>query len=127
MSSARMPEPTPVFNAELVKVVDGDTIDVVLDRWHGDQSKKRLRLLGVDCPEMRAPGGEEAKAFALGFLTRDVANPLTVQTAKQDRWGRTLAYVWRKRDGACLNTALRDAGHAHAVSVLAQMKEAGEA
>lgn len=119
-----MPTPAPVFDAELARVIDGDTVVVTLDRYFGDSSRKTLRLLGIDCPEMGTEAGAAARAFALDFLTRDVANPLTVQTAKPDKYGRTLAYVWRKRDGACLNTALREAGHAHAVSVLAQMKEA---
>ncbi len=120
MASRQMPEVQPTFNAELLRVVDADTISVRLDKHHGDQSTKTLRLLGIDAPELRAEAGKAARDFAVSFLV----GPLVVQTAKQDKYGRWLAYVWRKSDGAELGSALREAGHAHAVSVLAQMAEA---
>ncbi|MDP9479813.1 MAG: thermonuclease family protein [Actinomycetota bacterium] len=117
-----MPEVQQVFDAELVRVIDADTLVIQLDKFHGDQSTKTLRLLGVDAPELRTEGGKAARDFAASFL----AGPLVVQTAKFDSFGRVLAYVWRKSDGASLGDALREAGHARAVSELAQLKAARE-
>lgn len=124
-----MPTPAPVFDAELVRVVDGDTVSVRLDKFHGDQSTKTLRLLGLDTPEVygiEKEAGLAAKAFAEAFLRNAllVPYPLVVQTVKPDKYGRMLAYVWRKIDGAGLNDALIEAGHAEAVSVTAQLAEA---
>jgi endonuclease YncB( thermonuclease family) len=125
----QMPEATPVFNAEFVHLVDADTVDVSLDRWMGDRSVKRLRLLGVNCPETRGPereAGLAATEFAREWLVSafDVPYRLVVQTSRYDRWGRILGRVWRTCDGAELSQALIDAGHGEAVSALAQIAEA---
>lgn len=122
-----MPVPAPVFDAKVVQVVDGDTLKADLDRHMGDHSIKTLRLLGVDCPEIRGAEKERgmaAKLFVMDFLIPDEGEPLIVRTHGRDKYGRELAEVWRKRDGASLGDALREAGHAHAVSVLAQIPEA---
>ncbi len=125
-ASRQMPTVQQVFDAELARAVDADTLIVTLDKHHGDASTKRLRLLGVDAPEARTEAGRRAKAFAEAWLAEENAAsyPLTVQTVKADSFGRWLAYVWRKSDGACLSSALVEAGHARAVSELAQIKEA---
>lgn len=39
--------------ANFVRAIDGDTIEVVLDRGFHDHSFKRLRLAGIDTPELR--------------------------------------------------------------------------
>ena len=65
------------YRARLLRVVDGDTIDVELD--HGFErmrSTRRLRLLGVDTPERGQQGYHEATA-----LTFD---QLDLPDAKQD-------------------------------------------
>lgn len=80
--------------ARVVRVVDGDTI--VVDRGNGEE---RVRYIGVDTPETRAPGtpiewmGPEAteanRALVDGeqvILERDVS--------EVDRFGRLLRYVW---------------------------------
>ena len=47
------------FSGQVVGVLDGDTIDVLVDR-----SPVRVRLHGIDCPEKSAPFGNQAKKFA---------------------------------------------------------------
>jgi endonuclease YncB( thermonuclease family) len=49
-----MPIPTPVFHAQMLSCFDGDTCKVKLRRNFGDESQKTLRLLEVNCPEMKA-------------------------------------------------------------------------
>lgn len=124
-----MPTPQPVFDAEVLQIVDGDTIKVRLKRHLGDFSDRTLRLAGIDCPEIRGPEKERglaAKLFVMEFLIPEDAEPLVVEVVGTEKYGRLLSRVWRKRDGAELAVALREAGHAHAVSVLAQMKETRE-
>ncbi len=124
----QMPEVQQVFDAEVERIIDADTLVVLINKHHGDFSVKRLRLLGVDAPEMGSEGGRAAKAFAESFLKAGEAvyRGVVVQTVKPDSFGRWLGYVWRKDDGACLGDALREAGHARAVSELAQLKAARE-
>lgn len=104
------------FRARLVRIIDGDTIDVVLDQGLHNTRTERLRLLGVNCPEMR---GEERSAgiaahfWVTGFFLTDTESkwPLIIRTEKSDVFGRFLAHVWRMEDGVYLNSAIIEAGH----------------
>jgi micrococcal nuclease len=84
--------------AVVLKVVDGDTIDIRDDV----RGRLRVRLLGIDTPETKKPGytvgcwGPEATSFAvqtmLGERVAMVVDPTQDST---DRYGRTLAYLVR--------------------------------
>ena len=50
-------------SCELVRVIDGDTIDVQIKAW-----KERVRLLRINTPERGQPGFEESKRFLQDFL-----------------------------------------------------------
>jgi micrococcal nuclease len=80
----------------VLRVVDGDTIDVRDDT----RGRLRVRLLGIDTPEVHRPGwsvgcwGPEAERFAAETLTGQrisLTADLTQDT--HDRYGRTLAYI----------------------------------
>lgn len=91
------------------KVVDGDTVDLVLDVGFYLSAALRFRLLGVDTPERGQPGGAEATAFVQAWLAEQP--DLTAHTRKADSFGRWLVDVTRE-DGSSLSAALLDAGHA---------------
>ncbi|CAA0127300.1 Thermonuclease [Mycolicibacterium vanbaalenii] len=86
----------PAPTATVLRVIDGDTLDVRDD----DRGRLRVRVLGIDTPEVHRPGwtvgcwGPEAERFATETLTGQritlTADP--TQDAN-DRYGRTLAYV----------------------------------
>ena len=88
----------PSGTATVLKVVDGDTIDIRDDI----RGRLRVRLLGIDTPETKKPGytvgcwGPEATEFAkstmLGQRVALVTDPTQDRT---DRYGRTLAYLVR--------------------------------
>jgi len=108
----RAPDQSPVSGQPriVVRVVDGDTI--VLDR------DERVRLIGVDTPETVHPSrpveffGKEASSF-----TKKMANGKTVwleyDQTRQDRYGRTLAYV-HLANGVVLNEEIIRQGYGHA-------------
>ena len=50
-----------IYNIELLRVVDGDTIDAKIDLGFDVSIKKRVRFLGVDTPESRTRDLEEKK------------------------------------------------------------------
>ncbi len=52
------------FNAEVVNIVDGDTIDVI----DINSQKLRIRLLGIDTPEAKQRFGYESSAFLRKIL-----------------------------------------------------------
>ena len=53
-----------VFNAKLVRIVDGDTVEAMVDRGFSDQTKMMVRIYGADCPECR--GHERAAGEWVG-------------------------------------------------------------
>lgn len=93
--------------AKVVGHVDGDTIDVLLDK---DKSKQRIRMILINTPETKGeyekkpqPFGEEASEFTYEMLKSKTVW-LEYDVEKTDRYGRTLAYIWLKelnytRDG----------------------------
>ena len=46
---------------EVVKVVDGDTVDIILDLGFGLFKKERVRIAGIDTPEKRTR--DKTKSF----------------------------------------------------------------
>lgn len=116
-----MPEPMPVrlwvYRARVTAVIDGDTLEVFKDAGNDQYSAERLRLLGVDTPELRRPtrpAGLAAKAFVVSWLAEAGTGewPVRIETVKADSFGRYLCWLWRASDGRSLNEDLLAAGQA---------------
>lgn len=56
------------YKAKLVRVIDGDTIDALIDLGFDVWVKKRIRLYGIDAPESRTKNLEEK---ALGLKSKE--------------------------------------------------------
>lgn len=105
-----------IYNAEVKKVVDGDTFDIVIDLGFDTLKKGRVRLYGVNTPESRTRDLEEkklglaAKEFTDQWLTR-ANHRVKIETIldKNEKYGRVLARVWDE-GGNCLNTDIVTAG-----------------
>jgi micrococcal nuclease len=97
------------------KVVDGDTVDLTLDVGFCMFTIQRIRISGVDTPEMTAKDeverkmANEAKAFVENWLSSN--KNLTIKTTKDDKYGRMLGEI-RNDAGVCLNTLLVEKGYA---------------
>ena len=97
------------------RVVDGDTLLL--------QSGERVRLIGVDTPEIKHPKksveyfGKEASAFTrrmvAGKRVRLEFDQGNAVREHKDRYGRTLAYVFLE-DGTLLNAEIIKQGYGHA-------------
>lgn len=87
------------YHGQVVKVVDGDTFDMQIDLGMDVSILKRIRMAGINAPEMgEAPRGENAKQF----LNKMVGGKnVIIKTAADntDRYGRILATVFTV-DGA---------------------------
>jgi micrococcal nuclease len=90
-----------IYKAELIRVVDGDTVDLIIDLGFDTSRKERFRLYGVDAPEMNTPEGKEAKAWlweALQPLESIYVQTVQLETkAKRDKYGRFLAVLYREQ------------------------------
>ena len=89
---------TVTTTAEVLRVVDGDTIDIRDDV----RGRLRVRVLGIDTPETTKPGstvgcwGPEATEFAKSTMVGQRVALVTDPTQdRTDRYGRTLAYLVR--------------------------------
>lgn len=119
----------PDYPARIVRVIDGDTLDVdvtltasvkvdvgldtTLTATAAEDVSIRLRLNGLNAPEKNTPEGKAAIAFVNAWITQH-AGPYTLTTLPGDRrekYGRTLATV-TAADGAVLNQDLLASGHA---------------
>lgn len=103
------------YRGEILRVVDGDTLDVRIDCGFHISTTQRLRLLGVDTPERSDPGWAEATAFTAAYCP--VGRKVIIETEKSDSFGRYLAKVTPvdEQDGVAsgsVNDALLSSGHA---------------
>ena len=105
------------YSATLVKIVDGDTVDVLIDLGFDLSKKERVRLLGIDTPESATKDlaekklGIEAKEYITQWFTNNT--PFRLQTTKDDKYGRILG-VFTGLDGKTLNDILVQNGYAWA-------------
>ncbi len=100
------------YRAVVRRVVDGDTLRVSIALPHY-QMDERLRLRGLDCPELDTPEGKAAKRFTEAVLAG--ATEVVITTAKVDKYDRYLADVHARREDGSeihLNNALLREGHA---------------
>lgn len=83
---------------EVIKVVDGDTIDVIIDLGFDLTKKERIRLAGIDAPESRTrdPEEKELGLDAKEFLQRRMGDcsAIKVQTEKDGKYGRMLGWIF---------------------------------
>ena len=88
------------YRVNILRVVDGDTVDVDIDLGFGVwMHKERVRLYGIDTPESRTRDLEEKKygLAAKMFLTKWTnSGDLTLKTFKdgKGKFGRILGEIW---------------------------------
>lgn len=99
------------YKGKLMHVVDGDTVDILVDLGFNLLHKIRVRLDGVNTPESRTKDirekeeGLKAKEFTKNFLE---GNPISISTMKTGKYGRYLARL--KVNGVDLANSLIEAG-----------------
>lgn len=81
------------YNATVVKVIDGDTVDLSVDLGFHVSLTIRTRLIGIDAPEVSTPEGKIARDRLREALP--VSSAVAVHTAKSpgDKYGRWLAAI----------------------------------
>ena len=108
------------YKAQIVKVIDGDTVDVVVDVGFKMTTHQRVRLAKVDTPETfrrkktsdEYKAGMAAKNFVKDRLKAN-KNKVVIETEKDpDLYGRYLATIWLADKDISLNDELLETGHA---------------
>ncbi len=127
-SSATTSPPTPAASSplppgddtEVTRITDGDTLVVT--------GGTRIRLIGIDTPEAASRDCYSSEATD---RLRDLVGPgttvrLVYDVGRLDRFGRTLAYVYRVPDGLFVNLALARDGFAQQLTVPPNVRHAAD-
>jgi micrococcal nuclease len=103
----------------VTKIVDGDTIDVVIDLGFDISFSSRVRLAGIDTPESRT---KDLKEKALGLESKDYlkkrleqATNIIIRTEKvnsTEKYGRILAWLYLDGETKSVNHEMIEKGYA---------------
>lgn len=109
------------YQAKLIEVIDGDTIDVTVDLGFDMRRDIRLRLKGIDTAEIHGVDhdsseyerGIEQTEFVQAWFTQgqsmyDGEWPFIVETEKRGKFGRYLAVIERKDNKSVLQFAIKE-------------------
>ena len=101
------------YRATVIRVVDGDTVDLDIDLGFFMTTRQRIRLAHIDAPEKRGQC-KHAGIGAMRFLEKMLATekPLYVRTTKTGKFGRWLGELWIECDAVSVNQQMIDTGHA---------------
>ena len=110
--------PIPIWNyrCKVLRVIDGDTLDVEIDVGFQIRMTQRLRLLGINTPELKRPTMTEGQAAtdALKELLQvavDSQGWHYIHTEQDDAFGRYLATI-HISDTLTVNAEMIRTGHA---------------
>ena len=102
----------------ILKVVDGDTVDIDVDG-----RTERVRLIGVNTPETKHPTkpiecfGPEASAYLKQLLPRGTAVRIERDVEARDRYGRLLLYLYLGSNDLFINLDLVSRGYGTPMSI----------
>lgn len=97
------------YKAKVMRVIDGDTLEVALDLGFNISFTEKLRLFNINAPELKTEEGVKARDFLL-YLLGD--GNITVNTIKdrKGKYGRYLAILFK--DNVNINLEMVNEGHA---------------
>ena len=94
------------YRAYLDYVIDGDTVVFYVDLGFRTYSRQKLRLRGIDTPELPTPKGKKAKTFVEEILKKPKI--ITIKTYRKDKYDRYLADIFVGSKEIFLNQTLLD-------------------
>ncbi len=104
------------YNAKVIKIVDGDTVDALIDIGFSVWVQKRIRLYGINTPESRTRDLVEKKAGLaakeqLKSWIEENDNKIRIKSHGVGKYGRCLGEIYTEGDES-LNKQLVKLGHA---------------
>ena len=107
------------YSAKVLRVVDGDTADAMIDLGFDTWVKKRIRFYGVDTWESRTRNKEEkvkglaAKAYVKDLLENSDEGKFSIISYGTGKYGRVLGELFVKGYDQSVNELLKINGHAY--------------
>ena len=108
-----------IYSAKVVRVVDGDTADAMIDLGFDTWVKKRIRFYGVDTWESRTRNLEEkkkglaAKDYVKDLLENSDEGKFLLKSHGVGKYGRVLGELFVKGHESSVNELLKENGHAY--------------
>ena len=108
-----------IYSAKVVRVVDGDTADAMIDLGFDTWVKKRIRFYGVDTWESRTRNLEEkkkglaAKDYVKDLLENSDGGKFLLKSHGVGKYGRVLGELFVKGNEQSVNQLLIENGHAY--------------
>ena len=107
------------YSCKLLRVVDGDTADAMIDLGFNVWVKNRIRFMGVDAWESRTRNKEEkvkglaAKAYVKDLLENSDEGKFSIISHGTGKYGRVLGELFVKGHEQSVNDLLIENGHAY--------------
>lgn len=100
------------YPADVLAVVDGDTIDIIADKGTDDFKKMRIRLNRINAPESNTAEGQAAKKRLKELLsypdgTLKAIYLVTIKD-KKEKYGRYLGEIWLWGENPSTTPSLND-------------------
>ena len=116
------------YNISILKVVDGDTVDALIDLGFSTMVKRRIRLYGINTPECRTRDKEEKKKglaakARLKEILKNNKNKAILKSHGIGKFGRCLGEIFVEGsemfsyEPQCVNKMLISEGHAEVYMV----------
>jgi micrococcal nuclease len=128
-----MTDPRYHYSCHLLRIVDGDTLDLIIDLGVRIKHQMRVRLSGINAPERRSASEDERQAavaahkFVEKWCFQHVHLMAHTQQDKEDKYGRMLVLLYDLHTGETLQDAMIKAGHAVAYDGQSARKPWGSA
>ena len=91
-----------IYKASLVRVIDGDTVELIIDLGFSGFTEQKMRLYGIDAPEVRTNAGRDLRdALKMQYpqgsrvVVQSIEGPKKKQF--QDKYGRYLAIIYDEK------------------------------
>ena len=107
------------YSAKLLRVVDGDTCDAMIDLGFNVWIKNRIRFYGIDTWESRTRDKEEkvkglaAKSYVKNLLENSDEGKFKIVSHGVGKYGRCLGELFVKGQDTSVNELLKENGHAY--------------
>ena len=108
-----------IYRGKLDRIIDGDTIDAMIDVGFDIWVKKRIRYKGIDTWESRTRDLEEkklglaAKAYVKDLLENSDDGKFSIISHGTGKYGRVLGELFVKGHDTSVNELLKENGHAY--------------
>lgn len=112
--------PLYLYTGKIEKVIDGDTLDVTIDVGFNLKCKDRIRLFGVNSPEMSTPEGVEAKKYLESLIDGNGSDIIFYSIKdRRETFGRYLGVLYfgtgsESLANKSINKTILESGHGKA-------------